>query len=159
MVSLLRHAEHTDIALFMCGLQVLRLASRCIVRERIREIQLWAIRPQLVSDRKWFMLLLAGGEEELWQSALSAITVARLRGNGNINSSFCNACKWLNEIILIIIISMVVGLPFVSLERLINMLYQTHTRSACLRFFFAVLARAFYHWITHLSSAAPVNWC
>lgn len=80
----------------------------------------------------------AGGEEESRQSAPSAITVARLRGNGNINSSFCNACKWLNEIIQIIIMSVVVGLPFVSPQRLIYILHQTHTHthSACNMFFF-----------------------
>lgn len=101
------------------------LDMRC--EKRIREIQLGAMWPQPVSDGKWFMFLDAGEEEESWQSPLSAITVARLRGNWNINSSFCNACKWLNGIILIIIISVVVGLLLsLSGEANIHRLSDTH---------------------------------
>lgn len=97
--------------------------------------------PQPVSDGKWFMFLDAGGEEESWQSPLSAITVARLRGNWNINSSFCNACKWLNGIILIIIISVVVGLLLsLSGEANIHCLSDTHPHihihTQCLLHFF-----------------------
>lgn len=38
-------------------------------------------------------------------AALSAVKVERLRLDGNINDGFCNACKWLNKIIQIVIMS------------------------------------------------------